>query len=392
MAASQPELASLLQAGITAIQRGERAAGRALLLRVVERDEHNEQAWLWLSQAVDDPADVQVALENVLAVNPGNAEARGRLQELGVPAAPADAWQSLLAATGVEPDDGIDDPLQCPACGQPTREADRRCPRCGQKLYLRVQRSQDSSFFKLGRLVLGIHAGAALIQLGLPLMQLNALQAGTQAGLRLLLEVPGAALALGNVLALPEATASLLAYVLGVRLLILALLLLGLFQRWSAAFYGALVALAADILLNVVLLVGGWLGVGQGLLNLGLALASLYLIGASYQEFMVTWERVLTRPDQQARSAATFHRLGHDYSRAGLWALAVAQWRKAVGLAPKEAAYYKHLGIGYARIQRYQRSFKALEEAARRAPQDHDLPEIMALVREQAARQRAAKR
>jgi tetratricopeptide (TPR) repeat protein len=94
----------------------------------------------------------------------------------------------------------------------------------------------------------------------------------------------------------------------------------------------------------------------------------------------------------QARSAAAFHRLGHEYSRAGLWALAVAQWRKAVGLAPKEAAYYKHLGIGYARLRRYARSLRALEEAARRAPQDRDLAEIMALVREQAGRETSPKR
>lgn len=390
MAASASELAAWLQAGIAAVQRGERAAGRALLLRVVEQDEHNEPAWLWLSQAVDDPADVRVALENVLAVNPANAQAQARLRELD--AGPLDQWQALLPATGVEPDDGLDDPLQCPACGRPTAETDHRCPACGQTLFVRVQRSHDSAFLQFGRLVLGILTGLALVQVGLPLMALDTLRRGGQGALHMLAEVPATGLVLGRLLTLGVDGTVGLAALMGLRLGLLALMLLGLFQRWTIAFYSAVVILIADILLNVAVLVGGWLGAGLAVLNLGLALAGLYLVGASYQEFSVTWERLLTRPDQQARSAAAFNRLGHDYGRAGLWALAVAQWRKAVGLAPKEAAYYKHLGLGYARIRRYDRSLRTLEEAARRAPQDRDVPEIMALVRAQAAREMPAKR
>jgi Flp pilus assembly protein TadD len=72
-----------------------------------------------------------------------------------------------------------------------------------------------------------------------------------------------------------------------------------------------------------------------------------------------------------------------------MWALAVAQWRKAVGLAPKEVVYYKDLGIGYAQIRRYARSLRVLEEARRQAPQDQSIPEIIALVRTQA--EKAAK-
>jgi hypothetical protein len=292
----------------------------------------------------------------------------------------------------VEPEDGLDDPWQCPACGRPTQAADRKCLACGQALFVRVRRSQDSAFLQFGRLVLGIHVGLALVQVGLPLMELDAVRRGMEGGVGLLSQVPGANLVLGNLLSQPVGTTTWLALVMGARLVSLAAVLFGLFQRWTISFYGALVILAADVLLNVVLLVGGWAGALLAVLNLGLALAGLYLVGASYQEFTVTWERLVTRPDLQARSAAAFHRLGHEYSRAGLWALAVAQWRKAVGLAPKEAAYYKHLGIGYARLRRYARSLRALEEAARRAPQDRDLAEIMALVREQAGRETSPKR
>ncbi len=389
MSANSRAPQSPLQAGIAAVQRGERERGRALLLQALEQDEHDEQAWWWLSQALETPADIQVALENVLTLNPAHAAARARLEELR--AAPADPWQSMLAATGLEPEDGMDDPLQCVACGRPTQAEARKCPHCGQALCARVRVSTDSQFLRLGLLTLAILAGLALLQFSLPLIELNALSAGGQGSLDILMMVPGADLVFGRTLRLPPATAERLAVLLGVRLITLAALWVGLTQRWAIAFYATLTALAADILLNLFLLVSGWLAPLPGLVNLGLALISLYLVGAAYQEFAVVWERQLTQPDPQARSAGAFHQLGHQYSRAGLWALAVAQWRRAVGLAPKEAVYYKHLGIGYARIQRYARSLKTLEEAARRAPHDQDLPEIIALVREQAAQARPPK-
>ena len=64
-----------LREGIQAVQRGDRARGRELLLSVVAADETSEPAWLWLSRVVDDPADQLVALENALTLNPANATA-----------------------------------------------------------------------------------------------------------------------------------------------------------------------------------------------------------------------------------------------------------------------------------------------------------------------------
>lgn len=66
------QLAEWLYEGALALTRGEQERGRALLLRVVEADEEVEEAWLWLSGAVDDPDDQRTALENVLALNPRN--------------------------------------------------------------------------------------------------------------------------------------------------------------------------------------------------------------------------------------------------------------------------------------------------------------------------------
>lgn len=91
------DLARMLYEGALAVREGRRADAQGLLMQVIERDEQNEQAWLWLSGAVDDPADQQVALENVLALNPQNPAAHAGLvylqAQLGTnaaaPAAPA---------------------------------------------------------------------------------------------------------------------------------------------------------------------------------------------------------------------------------------------------------------------------------------------------------------
>jgi tetratricopeptide (TPR) repeat protein len=66
----------LLREGISAGKSGQRDRARELLMRVVEQDQENVQAWLWLSGVVDDLDDQQICLENVLALDPDNDIAR----------------------------------------------------------------------------------------------------------------------------------------------------------------------------------------------------------------------------------------------------------------------------------------------------------------------------
>ena len=53
-----------------------------MLLLAIELDDHDEQAWLWLSSVVESPADKRVCLENVLAINPDNRAAQKGLRWL----------------------------------------------------------------------------------------------------------------------------------------------------------------------------------------------------------------------------------------------------------------------------------------------------------------------
>ena len=73
---SETDAGRLLQEGITAVKSGDKANGRKYLMQLLEIDDRNEQAWLWLSGAVETPEDRIVCLENVLDINPENKTAQ----------------------------------------------------------------------------------------------------------------------------------------------------------------------------------------------------------------------------------------------------------------------------------------------------------------------------
>ena len=70
------QLAQMLYDGAVAVQQRDLERARDLLLQVVEVDEENVEAWLWLSGAVDSLDDQQTALENVLELEPNNQPAQ----------------------------------------------------------------------------------------------------------------------------------------------------------------------------------------------------------------------------------------------------------------------------------------------------------------------------
>jgi hypothetical protein len=78
----------LLQQGIEALKAGRKAEARGLLKQVVQQDQHNETAWLWLSGAVDTDEQRRYCLEKVLEINPGNGMAQRGLERLEAPSRP----------------------------------------------------------------------------------------------------------------------------------------------------------------------------------------------------------------------------------------------------------------------------------------------------------------
>ncbi len=73
---AEHERRKLLVDGAQALLAGRREQAQQLLLTYVDQDETNEEAWLWLSGAVDDLDDIEVALHNCLAINPNNDRAQ----------------------------------------------------------------------------------------------------------------------------------------------------------------------------------------------------------------------------------------------------------------------------------------------------------------------------
>ena len=77
------DIQTALDRAIAAAKMGRNVEARALLEAVLEVDERNEQAWLWMSGVVDSDEERIICLENVLTINPQNQAARHGLASLG---------------------------------------------------------------------------------------------------------------------------------------------------------------------------------------------------------------------------------------------------------------------------------------------------------------------
>lgn len=74
-------MASLLQQGITAFEKGDTASARKLFEQVLQADDENDRALVWLSR-VSPPEEKLQLLQRALSLNPANAEAQAALDDL----------------------------------------------------------------------------------------------------------------------------------------------------------------------------------------------------------------------------------------------------------------------------------------------------------------------
>lgn len=136
------QIAELLKQGIQAVKAGRTEEARQILMEVVERDERNEQGWLWLSGVVETLHDRRICLENALAINPDNAHARSGLQWLDQhQPQPADAQErcpgcgaALPASGSACPECGLPLIVSCPGCAEYIEIEKSTCPACGYAL------------------------------------------------------------------------------------------------------------------------------------------------------------------------------------------------------------------------------------------------------------------
>ncbi len=383
------DIQRLLNEGIAAVRRGDKASGRDLLLQVVQADDRIEPAWLWLSSAVDDPHDKLVALENALTLNPGNDHAQkeaDRLrQALGIavpdtppapqPAAPAPAPLTVP----VTPPDSDEDPLQCPFCGKLTSDIEDHCPHCQRSLLVPgTWRGGWYDYILL--MVLALATQMALLQMLGPVVGVGLHQGIEPDTLVTVSRLPGVTLFFGDFLNWSAAVALGLA-IGGVArfLLVGGTLVLFLDKSRHAYRAGAIVPLV-DLLLNGAGFVFGY----GGLLALGLnaALDLMVVLPASAALLGQRQARVRQRVllDTDAHGAVEFNRRGLRYAQEGRWAMAALHQQRAMVLDPHVPEYFKDLARAQAQLGRWAKALATLKEGARRSPNDAQFTAAMAEV------------
>lgn len=138
----KPQVA--LAEAITAAKLGQRQLARQILADLVERDPRNESAWLWVAALSEDKQQAMEALGRVLDINPNNQQALNalalaRLQESGAryarggqkPPAASGNGHAPAAQPAAAPAAPTPAAWTCPACGERSPRAERRCPGCG---------------------------------------------------------------------------------------------------------------------------------------------------------------------------------------------------------------------------------------------------------------------
>ncbi|MBI3243664.1 MAG: hypothetical protein HYZ49_15375 [Chloroflexi bacterium] len=400
---SPVEIERLLQEGIASVKRGQKTRAAKLLMQVVNADENNEQAWFWLSMAVDKTEDKITALENTLALNPNNATAQANLKWLSSravtekvperktaplsekikasqPTPPPPANGGYAPVSPVDVEGALDDPYQCVYCGAPADRDLRRCPECGRNLMSkRAYTKKVSASIRTVAFSLILQTGVAMIE-GIVVVIVSF--QGRNGLIQYVYDTVHLQDLFGDYLSWATGWPPILMWAAGIRIVLFTALILALLWKITLAYYVTVGAMIADMVWTVFRWFNKFTGPVIAVLDILFALVTLALVFATDRDFAVNEERLLCLPQPHTKGGIEFNRLGHLYRQKGMWALAVRHWRLAVGAMPLRADFYKDLAVGYAQIGYYQRALGALAEARRQAPDDADMPQLARLIEE----------
>lgn len=403
----QQKVDELLRAGIAAAERGQRDHARGLLMRVVEQDEKNLTAWLWLSGLVTSLEDREVSLENVLALDPSNEAVRRTLEQVR-------EQKELEAATRAEmaphiaeaperegpapspasvqvdwsqptPSDEFDNPLLCPYCAKENAYEAKRCAGCGADLVLKVRRREERSTWLWVAITLQL-SNLSWYLVGFVVVLIAA---GVQSGVEGVGRLLSVYLGLPNDVP-PEAAATLLAAVPRYVLLVLAVAFLaglfnlaGLYLRWRPIFYLYLANAILQLLAaaaGLALLRGST--VVCGVLGVLMAFGMVTLAFQMQDDFFFNYSRLLLEPDREARSGTDHLAHGRRYAQQGMWAMAVVHLQRATGLLSGQVEVLLTLALAYLKLQRYERAAAVLAEARRIDPQNPGVADLEAMLQQ----------
>lgn len=413
---------NLLQDGIRAARAGQREQARDLLMQVIQADERNEAAWLWLSGVVDDPEDVRVCLQNALDINPSNEKAQKGMAWLNAHhpvavSAPVQAAtnetvalnQGLVAqgetiqlgdsqasvavesppARKVYTVDDIEIPSDrlpevenpCPYCGVPTYLSETKCSNCRASLTIKSSEGRTRSWATVC-----LTAFAAFNLIGGILNYIGSVLRAYDITSRMNAD---SSILLGTILG---GFLFLLLYTLYVRGLwnqkvwayVLHLIWLGLFTIGiilSVVFFGVVSVIVYQTIPPE--LMSGTISVAVILIIAGLIIAAIYTVELvvtiyAWKDFFGGKVRVIT--DVPTRTDEEHYNMGLAYKNRGMWYIATREWEMAAAKRPSDPNYRRILGLAYAQIKQYGRALRELREASRLRVDDQQLRDDIAFV------------
>ena len=439
----------LLQQGIVAARAGKREEARALLMQVVEADERNEQAWLWLAGVVDASEDIRTCLQNVLDLNPANQQARQGLAwvekrygprvpppEREIPASAPPPEREIPAASPALPAPPLAAALQqhshtgpttklagaaaavgagkpsaapvapiiapttehpCPYCGAPTVLKQQACTQCRGNL---MARATPPSKRSLALTVLGFLWGIG----GVLLLLLTVLAFFLFLWLRQSAQAR-TAVGLADALLLAVAVTLVLGqfYILVAR---------GLLARRLWAYVTNIILIVTNIIVIVLSSFGTLSSVAAGTLLIGLAslgrarnaeavagtasLVGLTVLGIAFVLLPIVLTIISYRdffgpmvrfqPVIEPAEHLVHYNNGIVYKNRGMWYMAAQEWDVAVSKKPHEPIYLHALGLAYAQLNQPEKARAMLDRAIQIEPENAKIKESRALIDQIAAK------
>lgn len=373
----QIQVSEWLRDGIAAAKAGRRDAARDLLMRVLEVNERSEQAWLWLSGVVDTDEDRLICLENVLALNPDNVQARAGLRVLQERGAPDTDVETLGPADSAGQEaDSFMTPDGCVYCGLDVSESDARCSHCGKRLFTKrfqkEERSPTGYLLHAYWIVLASVNVAEFLVIGF--MQHN-LEKISPLFTPYLPYIVGPAVTNPDsidAIVSPETWTQIIRYLL-VGLSVLGILdALGLFLRRPLAHTLGLGLIALYFLVSVALFALGFSGYIIAVIRLVFVLLLTRFMFQTVEDFSQDEIRDRLEVDRHLLNDVDYYSRGRLYAKWGMWAKALLHWQRAAAAKPYVDTYRGAMARAYAQLGRYEQALEQVEEAikASRTPEE----------------------
>ena len=423
--AQQRIIDSAFNRGVDAVSENNLPLARDLLSEVVERDEDNLAAWIWLSQVVESSEDQGICFNNILTLDPDNEEIREKLELLTqtqenavenhwfIDESETEQPEEVIAPTLAgdilgaeyrekyttiipepEPDPEppsvalwtkYEDNLRCPYCGNPTEHKQHHCSSCTNPLWISKHTTESRS--TLLWIVILMQAMATMILAVIPLVILFvvAQAVGIFNFFNLIPAYIGLSTSISpNIMAAAyEIFPRIYFYLSWLPTLISLIYTILLYLRWTPVYYlllgSALLGLVASIagITAISSFVGSIFAWGLGIL---ISISTLIMVLKLASDFRKTRGRLYLDVDPNLNEGMDFMIRGKQYARKGMWALAAVHLRRAIALLPYAPEEYLATAVACSQIKDYDLARAVLEDAMFKDPDNVRLQQAINII------------